>query len=255
MLCSSSNSASANAFASSVLPTPVGPRNKTILSDGGVLNAGAGAQYGVAYAAYRLVLTHYALVQYLVKAQQLIPLSLHKTGNRMPVHRATMRAISSPRPQCFAKSVFSSAAAPPRRRPAPLQLGQPAVFKLRRPVEVVLVFPPFSMAAFTCSISRRSCCTFSISCFSFASFACMPRKVSRSSELLCDLAEMLGGYFIRLLLKSRLLYLQLHDFAPYVVHLGRHGIHFGFLSWRRPRPQGQWPYRAGNGRLYTYWKG
>ena len=79
MLSSESNSASASACDSSVLPTPVGPEEDERADRAArVLDARARADDRVGHELDRLVLADDALVQDLVEAQQLLALALHQ---------------------------------------------------------------------------------------------------------------------------------------------------------------------------------
>ena len=83
MACSSSNRNSASALASSVLPTPVGPRNRNEpIGRFGSLEPGAGAADGVGDGVDRLVLADDALVQPLLHVDELLELALHELGHR-----------------------------------------------------------------------------------------------------------------------------------------------------------------------------
>ena len=81
--CSSSNMNSASARASSVLPTPVGPR-KTNEPIGrfGILQPGARAAQRVRDRRHRLVLADHALVQALLHVDQLLGLALEQAVDR-----------------------------------------------------------------------------------------------------------------------------------------------------------------------------
>ena len=89
-LCSSSNRQSASDFASSVLPTPVGPRNRKLpMGRFGSAMPARRALDGLGHQAHGLVLSDHALVEDLVQVQQLLALALHQlrlTG--MPVQLA-----------------------------------------------------------------------------------------------------------------------------------------------------------------------
>ena len=78
ILSSESNSAAASARASSVLPTPVGPRkmNEPIGRRGSWI-PGRARMIGVRHQPHRLVLADHPLGQHLVEAQQLLALALH----------------------------------------------------------------------------------------------------------------------------------------------------------------------------------
>ncbi len=82
--CSSlSNRKLASALHSSVLPTPVGPRNrKEPVGPVRVGQARARAADGVGHRADRLVLADHALVQLVFHLQQLLALALHQLGHR-----------------------------------------------------------------------------------------------------------------------------------------------------------------------------
>ena len=83
MLSSESNSDSASARASSVLPTPVGPEEDERADRAlRVLDARARADDGVGDELHGLVLADHALVQDLVEAQQLLALALDQAGDR-----------------------------------------------------------------------------------------------------------------------------------------------------------------------------
>ena len=83
MLSSESNSASASARDSSVLPTPVGPEeDERADRPPRVLDPGARADDRVGDELDRLVLADHALVQDLVEAQQLLALALHQARDR-----------------------------------------------------------------------------------------------------------------------------------------------------------------------------
>ena len=81
MFSSVSKSASASVLASSVLPTPVGPRkmNEPIGRRGSLMPERA-RMHGVGDELHRLVLADDALVQDLVEAEQLLALALHAGG-------------------------------------------------------------------------------------------------------------------------------------------------------------------------------
>src|SRR4030081_268735 len=82
---SSSKRNSARARASSVLPTPVGPRKmKEPTGRVGIRKTGAGAPDGIGNRLDRLVLTDHAPVQVLFDAQKLLDLALHEARNRNP---------------------------------------------------------------------------------------------------------------------------------------------------------------------------
>ena len=141
MLSSESNSASASARESSVLPTPVGPEeDERADRPPRVLDARARADDGVGDELHRLVLADHALVQDLVEAQQLLALALHQPRDR----------DAGPARDHLGDLVLGHLLAQqPRRRPAsrssrsssrlqpPLELGQPAVAQLGSAVEVV----------------------------------------------------------------------------------------------------------------------
>ena len=97
MASSSSNRNSASALHSSVLPTPVGPRNRNEpIGRLRVAQAGAAAADGVADGPHGLVLADHALAQPLLHLQQLLALALeHAATTGMPVHLLTTSAISS----------------------------------------------------------------------------------------------------------------------------------------------------------------
>ena len=78
MAFSSSNSTSARALHSSVLPTPVGPK-KDERADRpiGILQAGAAAADRVGHGLDRFVLADDALMQALFQHQQLVPFGFH----------------------------------------------------------------------------------------------------------------------------------------------------------------------------------
>ena len=83
MLSSESNSASASARESSVLPTPVGPEeDERADRPPRVLDPRAGADDRVGDQPHGLVLADHALVQHLVEAQQLLALALHQPRDR-----------------------------------------------------------------------------------------------------------------------------------------------------------------------------
>ncbi len=85
---SSPNTDSASALASSVLPTPVGPRNRNIATGRSRLaQAGAGQAHGIAHCADRLVLADHALVQPLLEPDQPLRSSLVSSATGMPVER------------------------------------------------------------------------------------------------------------------------------------------------------------------------
>ncbi len=81
MFSSVSNSAAASALASSVLPTPVGPRkmNDPIGRRGSLMPERA-RMIASATSSHRLVLADDPLVQDLVEPQQLLPLALLRAG-------------------------------------------------------------------------------------------------------------------------------------------------------------------------------
>ena len=80
---SSSNRNSASALVSSVLPTPVGPRNRNEpIGRLGSLQAGAGAAHGVGDGDQGLVLADHALAQVVLHAQQLLALALEHLLDR-----------------------------------------------------------------------------------------------------------------------------------------------------------------------------
>jgi hypothetical protein len=140
MLSSESNSARASVFASSVLPTPVGPR-KMNAADGParILDPGAGADHRVGHRLHRLVLTDHPFVQESSRRSSFSrsPSTRRVTG--MPVHRETISATSA--------SVTSSRSRrSPLRRPsrtppplprAALELRAARRGELGRSVEVV----------------------------------------------------------------------------------------------------------------------
>ena len=81
--CSSSNRNSASARASSVLPTPVGPRNMNEpIGRRGSLQAGAGAADGVGHGLDRLVLADDPLVEPLLHLDELLELALQQPRDR-----------------------------------------------------------------------------------------------------------------------------------------------------------------------------
>ena len=81
--CSSSNRNSASARASSVLPTPVGPRNRKLPSGRlGSCKPGARAADGVRDGDDRLVLADDALVQPLFHVNQLLNFAFHQPADR-----------------------------------------------------------------------------------------------------------------------------------------------------------------------------
>ena len=74
---------SASARASSVLPTPVGPRNRNVpIGRSGSLQAGAGAAQRVGDGLDGLVLADHALVQALLHVDELLDLALDQAGDR-----------------------------------------------------------------------------------------------------------------------------------------------------------------------------
>ena len=97
MFFSSSNRHSASALASSVLPTPVGPRNrKEPMGRLGSCDAGPGADDGLRHPGDGFVLADDPLVQDVVQVQQLLPLALPSALPRECRSSApTIRAISS----------------------------------------------------------------------------------------------------------------------------------------------------------------
>ena len=81
--CSSSNRNSASARASSVLPTPVGPRKMKLPSGRlRILQPGARAANRVRDRANRFVLADDALVQALFHLEQLLDLAFHQPADR-----------------------------------------------------------------------------------------------------------------------------------------------------------------------------
>jgi hypothetical protein len=84
-------------LASSVLPTPVGPRNrKDPTGPAGIAHAGAAAAHGARHGGDRVVLPDHAGVQ-VVEVGQALALALRDRLTGMPVARAITAAISARR--------------------------------------------------------------------------------------------------------------------------------------------------------------
>ena len=113
-------------------------------------------------------------------ALSLSPSIRRETG--MPVHRATMRAISSPRPQCFRKACFPLRLLRLAGGQLLCSLGSLPYLSSAALLRSYSFFRLFQWRRLPARSPSAAAAPFSISCFSFASFACMPRKVSRSSE-------------------------------------------------------------------------
>ena len=137
---SSSNRHSASALASSVLPTPVGPRkrkraDRTVR----VLQAGPGPAHGRRDGADRLVLADHAPVQLAPRGGPACPTSPSsslETGT--PVHLETIAAISSSPTSSLSMRAVALEARPARRfaaRSSALQLGDRAVAQLGRALQ------------------------------------------------------------------------------------------------------------------------
>ena len=92
--CSSSNRNAASALHNSVLPTPVGPRNRNRPSGRFGSWRPARARRGVANRDHGLVLPDHAGVQLVFHLQQLVALALEHLVDRMPVQRETTWAMS-----------------------------------------------------------------------------------------------------------------------------------------------------------------
>ena len=140
MLRSSSNRACASALASSVLPTPVGPRNRKLPM--GRLGLAMPARLR-RMASLTLVtasscpMTRWCSTSSRCSSFSRSPSTSFSTG--MPVQRATMRAISSSVTRSRSRlSSFLAAAIFSSSSSCFLQLGQLAVFQLGGLVQVVL---------------------------------------------------------------------------------------------------------------------
>ena len=119
MWSSLSNRKPASALHSSVLPTPVGPRNRKQPSGRfGSRQAGARAADGVGHRGDGLVLADHALVQLVFHLQQLLALALHQLATPGCRWRATTTsAISS------APTIVRSSCGLPRSCALPVSLA------------------------------------------------------------------------------------------------------------------------------------
>ena len=181
MLFSSSKSACANAFASSVLPTPVGPRNRKLPM--GFVGSFRPARVrriasATAVTASSCPMTRSCRISSRWSSFSRSPSISFATG--MPVHRATMRAISSSvtrsrrRPSLLPSSLAFSAASS-----SSFSLGSLPYFSSAARFRSYSR-SAFSISALSCSISPRSFCTFLIASFSFSHFALSFANSSRS---------------------------------------------------------------------------
>ena len=155
--CSSlSNRKSASALHSSVLPTPVGPRNRNEpVGPVRVGQARARAADGVGHGADRLVLADHALVQLVFHQQQLLALALHQLGHRNAGgarhHLGDLFGADHGAQQLRAAAVLGALGLARfgglRFLEPLLQLGQPAVLQLGHLVEVALAGELLDLAA------------------------------------------------------------------------------------------------------------
>ena len=253
MLSSVSNSASARALASSVLPTPVGPEEDERADRAArVLDAGAGADDRVGDELHGLVLADDALVQDLVEAQQLLPLALHAGGlTGMPVQRETISAISS--------SVTTSRSS---RALAllvvellllglqpPLELGQPAVAQLGGAVEVVVALGLLGLAPHLLELLAQ---LLHLADRLALGLPLGPHRVglgAQVGELLAQLLQPLPGWPGRSPCSSAASSISSRITRRVISSSsGRHASRFRCGAWRRPRRRGRSPCRAGSGR-------
>ena len=137
---SSSNRNSASARASSVLPTPVGPRNRNEpIGRFGIAEAGPPAPHGVGHRVDGVVLAHHALREPLLHPHQLLDLAPRAGASTgMPVHFATVAAMSSSltssrsiRPPLTLDGELASSS-----RQLAARTGSDAEAQLGRPVEI-----------------------------------------------------------------------------------------------------------------------
>ena len=242
MFFSSSNSACASALASSVLPTPVGPRNrKRAERTVRVLDARTGAQDGLAHALDGFVLPDDALMQRVLQVQQLLALALHQlrdrdarpaaddSGDFLLRHLVAQQAVLAP-------SVFSAIFF---RRQLLLQLAAARRTSVRRPCSGRIAARPRSISAFMRSISSRSFCTLPMAFFLVfpAAPSCALNCVAQLGQLLLNLCQTLpwrasSSPSSAPLPQSPCCMMR----RSHVVQLCGHGIDFGADQWHRPHP-------------------
>ena len=134
MLSSVSNSEAAKVLASSVLPTPVGPRNRKDPTGDHL---------------HGLVLAHHPLVQDVVQAEQFLPFALFQAadrdagpaGNDLRDFLLGDDLAQQPLPALLGRELLLLG------RQAPLQLGQLAQPQFGGPVKAVLALGPFGLLA------------------------------------------------------------------------------------------------------------
>ena len=254
MLCSSSNRHSASAFASSVLPTPVGPRNRKLpIGRFGSAMPARERRMASRDLLHGLVLTDDAAgggSSSRCRSFSRSPSTSFATG--IPVQRATMSAISSSVTVSRTQDVLLLL--PPRSLHGLgellLQRGQLGILQPCRLLVLVRAAAPSRCRAFIFSISALELLDllgtlfFSVSQRAFISLNFSFCSASSSVELCKTVLREL----VVLLLERHLLDFELHDLAADVVELARAWSRSPCGSWRTPHPQGRWPYRAGNGR-------
>ncbi len=226
--CSSSNRNSASARASSVLPTPVGPRNRKLPSGRfGSCSPARARRIAFDDRGDRLVLADDALVQPLLHLNQLLDFAFHQPADR------DVRPLADDLGDVFLVDFLL------QHPLALLQLGQLrfllldlafelrdlAVLQLRRLLVVAGALraldlepqrspaPPSASATAECS--SFSCCQCAAS---------RPRSSLRSASSFSSFAEPLLRRLVALLAQRLALDLELHDAALELVELRRHRV-------------------------------
>ena len=232
MFSSVSNSAAASVLASSVLPTPVGPRKTNEpIGRRGILDAGTGTDDRVGDELDGLVLADDPLVQDLVELQQLLALALlqpadrdagparHDLGDLVLGHHLAQQP--PPRPACAA-SCSSSACS--RRSSSGSWPWRSSAARLRSYARSAS-----SASRRTRSISSRSACTFVSAWRSASHWARMASASARrsASSLRSSSSRALLGRASVLLGERGLFDLEPHDTPGELVELGRHRVDLG----------------------------
>ena len=246
---SSSNRKSASDLASSVLPVPVGPRNRNDpVGRLRVGDPGPRAAYGVAHrgTASAWPISRSPITSSIRSSLAVSPSSIRPVG--MPVQASTTSAICSAptsSPTSGSSSAFSAAST---ALDLLLQRGDPAVQDLAGRLEVALAQAPLGLDPQLVELPAQLALALQRGLLPLPPGLEPAQLLLAVGEVGAQRGQPLQRCLVGLLLERELLHLQPVDLAPELVDLLRATTRSPSAAGRPPRRSGRSPCRAAAGR-------